>query len=163
MKKIIVSDTGPLIALAKINQLELLTSSFAEIHIPKAVFIEATTKRHRLDAQRIESFITKHAILHEDRRDSKYHIFGNLLDEGESQALSLASELQCAVLIDERLGRKIARQHSIPIVGVMGVLLRAKETGEIDAILPLTEDLLSHGYRLSKRVLKIVLTKAGEL
>lgn len=89
-------------------------------------------------------------------------MFKNILDEGESQALSLATKLQCGILIDERLGRSIAERHSIPVVGVMGVLLRAKAEGRIDLVKPLIEKLLQHNYRLSVRVINIVLKRAGE-
>ena len=54
MSKLIVSDASPLIALAKINYLELLFCTFSEMHIPNAVYLEVTTTRKRLDTQRIE-------------------------------------------------------------------------------------------------------------
>ena len=71
-------------------------------------------------------------------------------------------KLNCAVLIDERLGRKIARSNAIPVVGVMGVLLQAKEKGKINAIKPLITQLLKHDYRLSERVIELVLQRAEE-
>ena len=65
-------------------------------------------------------------------------------------------------MIDERLGRVVAQQSAIPVVGVMGVLLQAKATGKIKNIGPLIEQLLQHDYRLSRRVIDLVLSKAGE-
>ena len=85
------------------------------------------------------------------------------MDEGESQALALADSLACGILIDERLGRQIAKQHHIPVVGVMGVLLQAKTKGKIHSIRPLIEQLLENDYRLSKRVIQLVLKRAKEL
>lgn len=167
MSKLIVSDASPLIALAKINCLELLFCTFSEVHIPNAVYLEVTATRKRLDTQRIELFVEKHldkqCFIHANQNDDNYAIFKNRLDEGESQALALASNLGCSVLIDERLGRRIAEQHSIPVVGIMGVLLKAKEGGEIELIKPLIDDLILYKYHLSERVINIVLTRAGEL
>lgn len=166
MSKLIVSDASPLIALAKIDCLELLSCTFSEVHIPNAVYLEVTTTRKRLDTQRIELFVEKYqntqCFIHTDLNDDNYAIFKNRLDEGESQALLLASNLNCSVLIDERLGRRIAEQHSIPVVGIMGVLLKAKEAGEIEQIKPLIDDLILYKYRLSERVINIVLARAGE-
>ncbi len=166
MSKIIVSDASPLIALAKLDHLELLFCSFSEIHIPNAVYLEVTSESQRTDAQRIGAFVTKHkaaqCFIHHDLKSAEYLIFKGRLDEGESQAMALASQLKCGVLIDERLGRSIAAQHSIPVVGIMGILLKAKESGAIERVKPLIAQLLIHKYRLSSKVINIVLNRAGE-
>ena len=166
MSKIIVSDASPLIALAKLDHLELLFCLFSEVHIPNAVYLETTLTTQRRDTQRIIEFVKeydeKQCFIHRDLKDHKYLAFKTRLDEGESQALALASQLQCGVLIDERLGRSIAEQHSIPVVGIMGILLQAKAVGKIDLIKPLIDELLLYKYRLSTRVINIVLQRAGE-
>jgi len=165
MRKIIVSDASPLIALANLDQLELLFVSFSEVHIPQAVVHEATHDRYRNDSNVIYDFITENqrVIIHNDQENQAYSEYRNILDEGESQALALADHLACGILIDERLGRKIAKQHQIPVVGVMGVLLQAKSKGKIDSIRSLIEQLLENDYRLSERVIKLVLKRAKEL
>jgi len=164
MKKIIVADTSPLIALAKLNHLELLLTLFSEIHLPKAVYLEATYNRYRQDSKVIHYFIEQQPaiIIHEDQKDVHYQAFRHILDEGESQALLLAKNLSCGILIDERLGRIIAKQENIPVVGVMGMLLYAKSLGKITAIKPLIDQLQHKHYRLSDRLITLVLDKAGE-
>jgi predicted nucleic acid-binding protein len=162
MKKVIVSDASPLIALAKLNKLALLLNVFSEVHIPQSVYLETTIDRHRVDSQQIHDFVMEFATLHADQQGKEYEQFRSILDEGESQALALAKKLDCAVLIDERLGRVVAQQSAIPVVGVMGVLLQAKSTGQIENIRPLIDQLLQHDYRLSKRVIDLVLSRAGE-
>ena len=44
---IVVSDSGPLIALAKIGKLNVLRELFGEIIIPKAVWIEVVERGKR--------------------------------------------------------------------------------------------------------------------
>lgn len=167
MKKIIVSDASPLIALAKLDSLELLFCAFSEVHLPYAVFAEATTVIQRIDAQRILMFAERYKnecfFIHSDLNDTNHKAFKEVLDEGESQALALATKLNCGILIDERLGRAIASRYSIPVVGVLGVLLKAKEHGKITQVKPLIDSLQQHHYRLSDGVIRIVLQRAGEV
>jgi len=165
MKKVIVSDASPLIALAKLDQLDLLFVSFSEVHIPQTVVHEATHDRYRKDSKIIHDFFTQNqsVIIHKNQANKAYAEYRNILDEGESQALALADTLACGILIDEKLGRQIARRHHIPVVGVMGVLLHAKYKGKIPSIRPLIKQLLDNNYRLSKRVIKLVLQRAKEL
>jgi hypothetical protein len=85
------------------------------------------------------------------------------LDEGELQALHLARQLHCGVLIDEYIGRQVTQSYQIPVVGVLGILLKAKQLGAIPAIAPLISDLLAQEYRLSKALVQKVLQAAGEI
>jgi predicted nucleic acid-binding protein len=60
---------------------------------------------------------------------------GNDLDQGEAEAIALATEIQAGVLlIDEKEGRSVARQAGLVVRGVLGVLLRAKAMGEIASV-----------------------------
>jgi uncharacterized protein len=49
----------------------------------------------------------------------------------------LARELDAELLIDERAGRLVARRLGISDLGVIELLLRAKEVGMIPEVLPL--------------------------
>ena len=49
----IVSNTGPLIALAKADQLRLLESLFSQVHIPPAVHRELLAKSG-VEAERLD-------------------------------------------------------------------------------------------------------------
>jgi hypothetical protein len=162
MKPIIVADTSPLIALAKLEQLGLLTQEFSTVHVPHTVLNEATRDMQRPDAQAIQAFVSQHAQLHKDSNDAFCVQLRNTLDEGEVQALNLARQLQCAVLIDEQLGRQVAHSYQIPVVGVLGVLLKGKQSGTIEAIAPLLSALQAQNYRLSAALVEKVLQLAGE-
>lgn len=54
MRKVIVNST-PLIALCKVNQLELLRELYTEITIPEAVFQEVTAKNDSVKRKILEN------------------------------------------------------------------------------------------------------------
>lgn len=114
MHPIVVADSGPLIALACCDQLPLLAELFACIHLPQAVLDETTADLSRPGAANIARFATSHAQIHASRQDAIYAQAIAALDEGESQALSLACALQCGVLMDERRGRAAAKRLDCP-------------------------------------------------
>jgi len=49
------------------------------------------------------------------------------LDPGEAAAIALAKTRSLPLIIDERTGRKIAREHGVPIIGLIGILLKMLE------------------------------------
>lgn len=86
-----------------------------------------------------------------------------MLDAGEIQALALARQLNCGVLMDELRGRKIAAYHHIHLVGVLGVFMQAKQQGLISQVKPLIKQLEQTNYRLSQALIDAVLERMEEL
>jgi predicted nucleic acid-binding protein len=81
------------------------------------------------------------------------------LDGGEAEAISLALELQAEwILLDERDGRKVAKSLGLQVTGVLGVLLRAKQSGELSSLQPVLEELTQNaGFRIAPELLDRVL------
>ena len=58
-----------------------------------------------------------------------------LVDIGEASSIALALEIpQATLVIDERKGRKIAKELNLKIIGTLKVLLKAKENGVISSV-----------------------------
>lgn len=159
---IVVSDSGPLIALAGCGCLELLIDAFDVIHVPQVVLDETTADRSRPGAADILVFVQTHAQVHPNRDDAIYTAAVSHLDEGEAQALSLAHALGCGVLMDERRGRQTARRQGVPLFGVLGVLLQAKRIGKIECVAPTLDRMQANGYRISQPLINAALHLAGE-
>lgn len=160
----IISDTGPLIGLAKIDRLPILKDIAAEILIPPMVYRELLGKvgaeSERID-RALANFIRKVELnppdpgIQEVLRD---------LDEGERQAVALASILSEDVLLlmDDRAGRVAAAKLGIPTTGLIGVLLLAKEKGILDNISSLIYELRNQGYWISDEIANIARHLANE-
>jgi predicted nucleic acid-binding protein len=66
------------------------------------------------------------------------------LDNGEAEAIVLAIDLKATyILMDEALGRKIALSYNLQPLGVLGMLVLAKQRGLIEVVTPLMDRLKS--------------------
>ena len=162
MKAIIVADAGPLIALAKIEQLALLSALFAEVHIPAYVLQEAAGNILMPDAATVRAFADAHATIHDDSVEPIVQRLCVEIDAGEAQAIALAQSLRCGVLMDDLLGRGVAKRLGLPVIGVLGVLLQGKRAGQIAAIHPSLDALVIARYRVSDSLIAEVLLQANE-
>lgn len=162
MKPSVVADAGPLIALAKCGQLSLMSQLFSSVHIAEAVLKETTSDSRREGAIAVCDFANCFAQIHPNPSDETYRDLRALLDEGESQTISLALALNCGVLMDERRGRQWATHYGVQVYGVLGVLLQAKRTNLITGVRPIIQTLQAVDYRLSSSLIEAVLRKAGE-
>lgn len=90
MNAIIVGDAGPLIALAKIEHLTLLSALFAEVHMPAYVLHEAAGNLLMPGAAAVRAFADAHATIHDDSVDPLVQRLCVEIDAGEAQAIALA-------------------------------------------------------------------------
>lgn len=158
----IASDTGPLVALAKINQLPLLAELFGDIYIPPAVWRELLAKIGSEAIYLDEAFSRIITVAPSPAMPAAVEAATSLLDKGEQEAIALAYERQLVLLIDERLGRTAARRLSLTVTGTAGVLLQAKQQGLITVVSPLLQEARQKGYWLSDEFLSLVAKMAEE-
>lgn len=85
------------------------------------------------------------------------------LDLGESESIVLAIEQQADYLvIDEKLGRIAAKEQGLKIVGILGILIEAKQKGLIISVKEQIEKLQDIGFRLHPTLIAKVLDGVGE-
>jgi uncharacterized protein len=86
------------------------------------------------------------------------------LDEGEAQAIVLALETNCDLLLmDERIGTSIARQEGLQTIGLVGVLIKAKQEEVIENVGEVLVNLKNQaGFWLGEKLEKDILEKIGE-
>jgi predicted nucleic acid-binding protein len=156
----IVVNSGPLISLARIGQLQLLPELFDEIVVPAAVYGEVTGDPSLPGALMIRE--AKWLRVGEVTNRGAVERLSYWLDAGESEVLVLAQELGATAAIDERRGRTLAAGLGVPHTGTVGILLEAKSAGLISSVTPLLDQLSSHGVRVSSRLYKEARRLSGE-
>jgi predicted nucleic acid-binding protein len=159
----IISNTSPIVNLATIGQLNLLRQLYESIIIPQAVHHEITIVGGGLPgAQEIQTqdwIVSKHVS-----NRLMVSALRTELDEGKAEAIALAIELGAdLLLLDERLGRTIASRFGLQFIGILGVLIEAKDKGLIPEVKPVVDDLMTKaGFWVSQELYERILRVAGE-
>ena len=126
-----------------VGRLNLLRSQFREIRIPIAVQSELDRVSHAAALKEIQQAFQDGWIKPQALREGKIaRLLATTLDPGEAEAIALALELSAdLILLDERDGRQAAEHAGLRVTGVLGVLLRAKNDGQIERVRPEVEAL----------------------
>ena len=158
---VVVSDAGPLIALAKVDALFVARRLFARLQIPEAVWSECRGKpgddSRRIEQAGCEGWLRVVKLTTEATRQR----FPPSLGRGEVEALQLAMETRPSLLIvDDRLARRQALQLGLDYIGTVRMLLLAERRSLIDDAETVVQRMTANGYRISPRVLQQL--KAGD-
>lgn len=134
---IVVTNTGPLIVLAKLNHLHLLGALYERVVVPQAVYYEAVVHgqaRGYSDASLIESFLRGKGWVPEVPASVPAELQTDVrLGQGERQAIALAQERQALLLMDEVYARSVAERMGLRTVGSLGILVAAYRRGLLTA------------------------------
>ena len=161
---IIVSDTSPVSNLILIERLNILQKLFAEIIIPTAV--DAEIRALKQFGKDLSEYETAQWIkIAAPKNLQKVRSFQIKLDEGEAQAITLALEINCDLLLmDERIGTNIARQEGLQTIGLVGILIKAKEEKIIEEVREVLVDLKNTaGFWLDNKLERKILEELGEI
>jgi len=159
----VVSNTSPLVNLGRIGMLDLLQQLYDELLIPEAVWKEVVIKGRGLPGSEIvetagwikTNIVENKPLVKSLRQD---------LDAGEAEAIALAIEIEADLLLmDERVGRDVADYFGVRYMGLIGVLVEAKNKKLISEIKNLLDDLRKKaGFRVSDLLYRRVLSDVGE-
>jgi len=158
----IVADTGPIIAFARIGRLSLLHDVVGVLTIPHAVYEELVGRGHeRPGAAEVAQGTWIHPRTVRDIAAVAH--LPSILHTGEREAIILATELHAQLLIDERRGREMATARGLEVFGSLRILGEAKRSGVIPAVRPIIQELLDAGYWIDEeRVIHVFLEEMGE-
>ncbi|MEL6699339.1 MAG: DUF3368 domain-containing protein [Bacteroidota bacterium] len=85
------------------------------------------------------------------------------LDAGEASAIALAlKQVGSRVVLDERKGRIVAKRLNLKVIGTVGLIVKAKESGLILSGKAVLARLEIHGFWLSEKLKRQILHRMGE-
>lgn len=152
----IIGDSSALVALAVVNQLELLEKLYDKLYIPQAVFDEVT-QIGKPQSNKLRQFLQSRV----KRVDLTLTQLG--LGLGELEAITLYKKLDADVLlIDDNRAKKYASLNGVKVIGSLGVLIKAKEKGYIEMVKPFLDEIQKSEVYISKKLIEKVLEICGE-
>jgi predicted nucleic acid-binding protein len=150
----VVSNSTPIIHLAKLGYLNLLEELYNKIFITRIVYEECTSfpdppedVKKEIESIQAAPFIQIGSV----ENDRLILAFSQLIDMGEASAIALAVESQAGlILIDDSEARKVADVYNLNFTGTIGVLLKAREVGLIsESTADILNKLRRTGFYLS--------------
>jgi predicted nucleic acid-binding protein len=140
----VVSNSSPLIALAKLDKLKLLEQVFGKILIPQLVYKEL---ERGCFYQEVTHFKSACDSFIEVVNVQNHQTFKRSLDLGECEVLSLALERQAdIVLIDDRKAFNEAKELGLKTISTLTFLKVAQTKGFIDDYLVLVSELAAKKF-----------------
>lgn len=128
MKRPVVSNTSPLIALAKIDRLTVLSGLFGVVLAPESVSNEFLQNSTSDEAKRFNECVGNTIKIFPII--SELH-FTRQLGLGERDAISLAIQKNALLIIDDKKGRNEAVDKALTVVSTRAVLKLAERAGII--------------------------------
>jgi len=155
-----VINASPLILLGKIRRLDLLESLAPGLVVPQSVIGE------------VEAGATSDAGAYAALSWARAHAVTDLvlpisvanwdLGAGESQVITNCLAVPSVAVLDDGEARACAQWQALPLIGTLGIILRARKTGLIPVARPLVEEIAAAGSFLSRALIESALAQVGE-
>jgi hypothetical protein len=161
----VVSNTSPILGLAAIGCLHLIRQQFGPIEIPPVVFSELKTETNFRGVADINRAIQDRWIIRVEVHDQALvQALSIDLDRGEAEAIALALQRSSPhVIMDETDGRARAKAMGLKPVGLLGILLRAKQDGQIVSVRQAMQALRQEiGFYIADELFVSILKSASE-
>ncbi|MBI2050540.1 MAG: hypothetical protein HYT31_01925 [Parcubacteria group bacterium] len=165
---VVVADSGPIISLARINQLSLLQDVFTHITVSGGVFNELVVRgKGKTGATEIAHAHKTGWLVVESIPDSaaipELATFG--ISRADAESIILAERKKADfLLLDEKLEREAARAvlTKTRLLGLGGFLVYAKTAGHIPEVASMLARLRAENVWIGESVRREILEAAGE-
>ena len=156
-----VVNASPVILLAPVGQLDLLTRLGPPVVIPTAA-VQESLRRGPADPA-VQALAQGTWLMSVDAGPIPANVLAFALGDGESAVLAHAlANPGSGAIVDERAARRAAAALGIPHQGTLGVVISAKAHGFLPAARPVVEQLRQNGMYLSDQVMNQALAQVGE-
>jgi len=155
-----ILNASPVILFARINRLDLIGQLAARVVVPDAVISEIRAGEADDPSSRVAlDFV-------EPCHAADLRVPDNIapwdLGPGETQVIAQAIHASAWAVLDDLAARRCAATHKIPVIGSLGIILRAKRKGIIENAAPWIMKLKFAGMYLDETLIQKVLTEFGE-
>lgn len=155
-----IVNSSPLIFLSKAGHLDLLRLAGDLVVVPDSVILEINRRGDQditVQALKQAKWLQPISVIPETLIQSWD------LGIGETAVLSYALHKESIkAVIDDGLARKCAETFEIPLLGTLGLVLKAKKQGVIPKARPVVIELKRHGMYLKEKTLNQALALVGE-
>lgn len=148
MGEVRVVNASPLITLAKVGRLDLLTRGGQQLVVPTQVADEVLAGPER-DPARLALEGGFGAPFHSAVIDPE--VLGWSLGAGESAVLSAARSMGAIAILDDQDARTAARSLGVRLTGTLGIVIQSARAGHIASAAQLIRELRDAGLRLDDR------------
>lgn len=153
-----VLNASPIISLARVDRADLLLKLPSECVIPQAVIAEISAGPQDDPAN---LFLQTQSLKIAESFESSPEIIAWDLGAGETSVISFAlTNPGYTAVLDDFAARKCAKSFSIPILGTLAVVIRAKRKNLIPSAADVLHSLKDAGFHLEDRVIAQVLSEA---
>jgi predicted nucleic acid-binding protein len=155
-----VANASPVIVLAKAGFLQILKDLPNELLLPEAVVAEILAGP--------PSDLARQALEHGwGQRVAPASIPSEFVEwglgPGETAVLAVSRERPtCEAILDDAAARACAKVFGIPLIGTLGVILRAKKRGLIAQAAEVLKAVRAAGLHLDDRIIRLALGRVGE-
>lgn len=158
---ILCPNTSPLLILARIDRLDLLGDP-ARVVITQAVLDEIRDKQDTATG-RVDALVRDAMAVVVPLSSAAVDV-SRSLGPGERSVLcwALGGGAEAVCVLDDAAARAEARRLKLAFTGTLGLMIRAKSEGTIEAVRPLVEQAVSAGLYLTDSVLAAALRRLGE-
>lgn len=139
----VIINSSCLIALEKIDRIDLLCKLFKEVVVPTDVELEFGVFE-----------IPCKTIIGVNEDKKRIFVEDLNLGKGEAAVLALALETGDTCVIDDQKARKVAFKMNIKITGTIGILLRAEKEELIPSAYSAVKDLKEKGFFVNDKILE---------
>jgi predicted nucleic acid-binding protein len=145
---IVVSDSSPLVILAKLNYFDLLRTLFSQVYISAEVRHEVVVSGAGLPGA---SEVDRADWIKTEQLQNRRELFELRerygLGIGELSAIVLAKDLRAnIVLLDDYEARRLAKGEHLEVRGTLGVLETSFRQGHLTDLRGAFAQLLKHSY-----------------
>ncbi|MCL2345722.1 MAG: DUF3368 domain-containing protein [Desulfobulbus sp.] len=167
-QRVVIADAGPLIALARVDALDLLRRLFGRVCLTATVRDEILPGAARFpDADALVCALRESWLDVVEPPSNDWQPLNPGVDAGEASAIHTVCHwrdqgINALLLMDDRAGRLEAKSHGIALIGTAAIIGLAKTAGLIPAAQPLLERLAQSGYYLGQAVIAAVMAETGE-